>query len=256
MPVRKKTRVGIETLHSQAELFSVHERPSGDLIILIKRNNFHIVDEGFTVPLLEERLTVHVSPCSPGHTITRKVILENGNHRLDRNIVLYKDGAMRWPLFGKRPAFLDAPVFAMRNRPCDVVVDIGRFDPRYNNLIFVLIVKSKMTEMIMPWGGWNAGKIAFAQFDLVLMWAFAPITSLEQGDTVYPQLDEDRVESMDLWTLMAEIGRLDLSISGRLADRIETFDSSAGSARLREEQREKLLAMASIRHGFPFDDIQ
>ena len=176
-----KTRFVIQAEGQLSELFSVRERTNGDLVVLGKKSNqigSGIADKYWAVE--ELRMSIHVSPNSPGTTIVQHVRLANSYSRIYA-FVTPRDRQLTWLLFAALCQDLSAAHYETQSRQSDATVSLGAYRPRFSALIYFVVLTSA-GGIISPPHGFNVITSKFRVFDLHVIWAYLPAPSIHQGE--------------------------------------------------------------------------
>lgn len=110
-------------------MFSIVENKDQSLAVLLKgQQNFEEGPDPKSIPIRTHKLSIHVSPMSPGTTIARTMELEDG--RTIRSAQFIKDSKadLFCLVFGALCGDLSGARYNALPRSKDIVVQIGKFD--------------------------------------------------------------------------------------------------------------------------------
>lgn len=129
-----KCSVQIEAADQMAEILSIRERDSGDLLISLKRNNYFRAINGEYRKITQSKFSVHMSPSSrlPGHTITQELRVTDGEPITCRSFVNCATNPLLWHLCTIRFADLSDPTFKAKPVKKGAITVIDSFDPKFS----------------------------------------------------------------------------------------------------------------------------
>jgi hypothetical protein len=182
-----RTRFVIGVGEQVSELFSVRERPYGDLVVIFNNSYQHgdAVANTYT-DTLEHRVSVHVSPNSAGNTVVQHLRLADGSYRKVYAFILPRNGRLLWPLLMASCQNLAPEHYKSEPREGDIKISMGAYDPRYNVLIYFILVTAPPEFSIRAPFGMNYVKATFSNFSVMAYWAFMASPSTHQGDVLVP----------------------------------------------------------------------
>jgi hypothetical protein len=183
---RPKTRFVIEAGQQLSELFSVWERPNGDLMIVPKKVDQ--LGEGVVDlydDLKEHRVSVHVSPSSPGITIVQHAYFTNGNLAKSYAFILPKNSRFLWQIYGFSAADLEQNRYKCIPKANDQLKILGSYQPKNSVLIYFVIISTSGTWNKPPFV-LNEIKAEFSKFDVTVYWGYIASTSFHQGHIIFP----------------------------------------------------------------------
>lgn len=185
---RARTRFVVDTPLGLRELMSVGEAASGDLNISVPRAAVSDHRDGGVLGTLPDKVSVHVSPGSPGYTITSQTLYENDDDI--KRAVFIRDAkkGFIFPLFGRLPPWLDRAWKTRSFRSKDRLIETGKTWPRSETMLYVVWVMNADAPPILvePDGQVRAYTADFQVFRLLLFPFFLPIPAVKSGSMVSP----------------------------------------------------------------------
>jgi hypothetical protein len=175
----------IDVASQPRSLFSVQERATGDLTLILK-NNLGLADEGSyerlpEAEILELRYSLHRSDESPTgvNVLKRTMITADGRRSYVRNHTRAVKKAKRFTLMhSQRTMDLSDPQYILRKNR-GKLFSLGSYDPRIFQLFFQISVGPAEREFtyFKLSDDLNLMQIPFSSFRLVVMWCFLTLPS-------------------------------------------------------------------------------
>jgi hypothetical protein len=191
--------VCVENEGTLRRLFSVQERTSGDLTIIVKQTRFATFGHDLTPTregdaIIEERFSVHVSPQSKDSNIIKYTrVVEGGRARHDYNFTAAMKKFNRFAvIFARRVGGILDERYIVDPKGSRVV-SLGECS-QYFNPVFVVLVGAKDREFKMPGGTKiNFCQVPFERFNLIVLWQFFMNDGEQSARSLIPQTfsDED-----------------------------------------------------------------
>jgi len=174
-------------------LFSIQERASGDLTIVIKQSKFATDYEGAPSTeddtVIEDRFSVHRSQQSAENNVVKYTrILKDGRclYNMHFTKAIKKNGLFA-NLFLRRAGNLVDPRYAI-DRVGTNSISIGRFDPPYFQPVFMVLVGPVDKEFKQTSDfGVNFTQTRFKHFSIVILWQFVMLDSESASRTLIPK---------------------------------------------------------------------
>ncbi|MDR6956022.1 hypothetical protein J2X65_005416 [Ancylobacter sp. 3268] len=191
-----RTRFVIECKGQISEIFSVEERKIGDLGIYIKRSeDLELNNDGNYIPLIEYRISVHVSPNAPGHTFTHHNSLSDGRHLICSTYVIPQDDVLMWKLLSHASADLSHKIYKYDNKSNDELISLGSYDPSKEVLVYHLIISSIGVDFSHLFGFQYTYK-EYKSFQINVLWGFMKSTTINQGSIVLVMTSQMKVDGV------------------------------------------------------------
>jgi hypothetical protein len=188
--VPKPTAFVIEAAGRPRKLFTVQERGSGDLTLIL-RSRVGYAELG-TKPgpenptFVEHRYSIHVSPNSTQGINTIKRTARFSNDQKLRHFTFTKSLKTEnsfVPLFFNRCLTLVSPTFAVAGNK-DQLHSIGSYNPLANTLIFGVYVSKIGSIFNLGDGTGNNISKDFRNFSLQILWSFRRVPSVNWGSMI------------------------------------------------------------------------
>jgi hypothetical protein len=183
--------VSIKGLHRL--LFSIQERASGDLTIVVKHSLFSTAEEGGPSTemdtVIEERYSVHLSPeSSLVNAIKYTRILKDGRRMITRNYTeAIKLNNCFTGIFIRRPGDVSEERSTF-NRTKGVVVSLGDYDPMYFQPVYFVLLGPKDRQFVIPFRTKiNTIQTRFKNFTIIVLWQFLAFTGETTSRTLIPK---------------------------------------------------------------------
>jgi len=204
-----KIRVSINVEGADRELFSLIERKSGDIMVLLKAAvSVSTADAVEFQEVKEQRFSVHVSPKSQGHTIKQTLRTAEGptttsalvmprtvSSRSSGGIILRPRKQFCWPIFMVRPPSLNNDRYLSSPKPADQRISLGSFNPKLASLTYMVIVTSPhILEIATTRNRTNLATILFSTFNIHVMYGFSIAPIIGPGDFVIFATSPQRAE--------------------------------------------------------------
>jgi hypothetical protein len=182
-----RTRFTIRTQEQISELFSIRERASGDLIIIPKHATEFEENSisGIVSNIVEDRVSIHVSPNSTSNLFIFHSSLTNKISRSIYTTVSPRHGRLVWPLAFYATSDLSSPTFKCNFKPNDHKIDLGFYNPHTAMLCYFIVISHKSQD-IMSFRDFNTAAVDFSYFRITLFWTFSKTKSLHQASMLYP----------------------------------------------------------------------
>lgn len=174
-------------------LFSVQERASGDLTIILKQSKFATDYEGApsneSDTIVQERISVHRSLQSAEHNAVKYTrILKDGRclYNLHFTKAIKKNDLFCNLLLRRAGNLLDPRYLIDRVRGDSI--SIGRFDPPHFQPVFMVLVGPANKEF-KPTSdfGVNFTQTRFEHFSIVILWQFLMLNSESTSRSLIPK---------------------------------------------------------------------
>lgn len=189
----KPTSFSITTQGAARLLFTVQERTSGDLTVIIQPPEFDGDAKTDDSRLTGQRFSIHLSKSSRSknvikHTLTRK----DGIVRNSRN---YTAAIKEWSRFSavffRRTGSLEADRNILK-KSGGRVVSLGTFDSEYFQLVYLILV-GKRTRIFVPPPDTNVNILStpFKNFNVIVLWQFMTMGSSYTSDDMIPKTFSD-----------------------------------------------------------------
>lgn len=162
-------------------LFSVQERASGDLTLILKHAEFDRPPGGGLPTeddrLIEERLSIHRSLDSPTiNAMKYTKVYKTGVRRYSRHYTnAVKLNSLFSPIFIRRAGNLAAPRFDLPVKGAYKSHSIGPFSPTHSQPLYMVFVGPPFTRFCYPYMDpqtVNMMQIPFKYFTLIILWQF------------------------------------------------------------------------------------
>jgi hypothetical protein len=181
-----KHRVTVNASGQESELFAIEERENGELLIFEKRSHsFSLDKDAASVPLLERRHTIHLSPknLDGARTIICTTRLADGRTVRSSALVHPRQTpvgrAICWPLFASAHTDLSQPIYKLRARQSDVINNIASYNTKRNTLlVYVIVTGAGLQPRLLAQ---NFRTLPFRVFWLHIVHTFLPIPSTPFG---------------------------------------------------------------------------
>lgn len=181
---RARTRVVVTMEGKVRELFSVIERPSGDLVLLDRPGlNFETKNE-LDTPIIDQKFSIHVSPLSPGTTIKFHMRLSNGSNHTTALFVHGPKNRLISHVFSRAWGDVSNEKWDHAPKNKDDVINIGNIPSTYTNFITSIFV---MAKNITPYSIEHAPhfSINFSRFIIVIYTTFVNLPSPPAHQSIY-----------------------------------------------------------------------
>jgi hypothetical protein len=177
---------------SERCLFSVQERATKDLTIILKHSLFASSHEGALSTeedrVIEERFSIHCSPQSErtnGVKHTR-VIFGNKRHvtyQYTEAIKVYNQFAFA---FMRRNSDISDDRYLIKSGAS--IVSLGQYDPAYFQIVYMVLVSAIDRHFVIPPLSYvNLTQVKFSRFCLTVMWQFMAFSGERTTRTVIPK---------------------------------------------------------------------
>lgn len=211
-----KTRVSITVNEKEMEIFSIEEKKSGDLILLMKKSEeIQTGSDAQYTSLDENRFSIHNSPNSDGITITRTISSDNNAKKFSAHIKPH-NGSIIWPIYACRCQILSIDRYIMNKKNNDTVINLGSFNEEKYSLVYFLVVGQGVEKIDRSLSiKANVRRLVFSSFIFEIWFTFMSFRSFHQND------------ELSFWTSQSE--RVNLDPNG-----VSRFDgTSMDKARLK-----------------------
>lgn len=172
-------------------LFSIQERASGDLTLILKHAEWDIPQQGDAPTdedrLIEERFSVHRSPNSQTvNAIKYTKIRKDGTRGITRHYSrAIKISNQFAPLLIRRSGNMAAPRYDMPNR--SKFYSLGPFTTEHAQPIYMVLVGPPFLRFSFPYmGGHNINmmQVPFTHFTIVVIWQFLFFAGAESSSAL------------------------------------------------------------------------
>jgi hypothetical protein len=170
-------------------LFSVQQRSSGDLTIIIKHgvhmtseDSHFVPDKGHTI--IEQRISVHTSPRSPDiNALKTTVVLQDGRRLITNNYTrAIKRGNRFAPLYSERCRDLSNPRYIIKDR-ASPSFSLGRYSPPMSQLVYQIFVGSASNQFrTYCKHDINLIQHQIGAFKIVVIWSYLLTASDSTGE--------------------------------------------------------------------------
>jgi hypothetical protein len=236
------------------KLFTVEERASGDLTVIVKHTEFHGEGQLEDQRIVAEHFSVHRTLKNPSlNAIKHTQVLKSGAVNETRNYSsAVKSGTRFAVIFIRRTGGMvneryDVPANAKE------VVSLGRYDPEYLQPIYALLISAPEKRFSLPPKGMNRRDYTFAHFKVTVLWQYL---ALSGGDTVKGGIpktfSDEELEQAGLERASKERMALGETRSGvldmfrQIRDKLATDYKNESAASLDRNSSEWLTYLASV----------
>jgi hypothetical protein len=185
-------------------LFSIQERASGDLTIVMKHSKFATDYEGApsddSDTVTEEGLSVHRSLQSAENNVVKYTrVLKDGRclYNMHFTKAIKKNGLFASVFLRRAGNLLDSRYTIDPAR--GNLISIGRFDPPYFQSVFMVLVgPADISFNPTSDRGINFTQVRFEHFSIVILWQFLMLDSEASSRTLIPKkFKEEEIDAAD-----------------------------------------------------------
>jgi hypothetical protein len=124
---KPKTRVVVNYENADRALFSVRENGDQSLTVIIKESTNYEDPKDGDIQIKRHKFSIHVSPSSPGTTISRALLLANGRTNTSAQFIKDSKESLFCLIFGTLSPDLGLDRYLAQPRARDRVIRIGTF---------------------------------------------------------------------------------------------------------------------------------
>lgn len=205
---KPKTRLVIAVDGVDREILSLREHADGGILVAMKKSlNGELPRPTGTlsIPLVEERLTIHPSPKSDGYLFTSTVRTSDGSLQRGAAMIYPDEDRLTWPLYGRRCADLTARHYVSMPRKRDAVVSLGSYNPQSANLVYFVVVTHsgehlpedlEMIFIVENRDVFSVLTLPFMKFNLHVLYCYMAAPSYPQSDIALFQTSPRRLNGV------------------------------------------------------------
>lgn len=164
------------------KLFTVQERTSGDLTLIVKHTEFAGTGQQDHRRIVNEHFSIHRTPSSPRlNAIKHSKVLKDGSVGVTRNFTsaLKENGRFAVVFIRRAGSMINSRYDLSGNEK--TVVSLDRYDPEFFQPIYAILISTPVKTFGLPPIGMNKREYAFTHFNLAVLWRYM---ALPGGDTV------------------------------------------------------------------------
>lgn len=193
-----KTRVVVNYKGIDCALFSIREnRNSHDLTLALQcARNYEDVGAGRDVQVERHKLSVHVSPDSPGTTITREFILADKRRLTSAQFIKDSKESLFCVVYSMLMPDLSDGHYRSRPRARDPVVRIGKFLPTDSTTLIYHIVVARHGDLMPFVPGHSCKTIDFKVWKIGVYSTFLDLPATVFGRYLAPATRTPKTDGM------------------------------------------------------------
>jgi hypothetical protein len=187
MPKATKAVVLARINNEVRQLFSIHERASGDLTIILKRGlRAETVGGNDKGTIQQRKIPVHRSPMSNTHNVVYTEIAGGSLTRAYSQFSPNKSygNGIIWPVFAFRSTILPEDAYRPKVRPLDRTINIGNTPSSQWSLVVMIVVRDASMQLSKHWS-FNHTTVSFSCFLIDVLWTYLKVPTTALGDYLF-----------------------------------------------------------------------
>lgn len=197
MTTKSQTRITLTIDGTERNIFSIHERASGDLLLTFKNSTPLLHNDGSQRHIQEQHWSVHQSTATDGTTI-KHTLLADSNYRADSATFIHNTTErLLWPIFFQRIPDLRQSQYQPYKREKDSIVNIGSYNPNLCNPVIAVIVSypNNLSINYLNMLG-SVTCICFHKFQIIIVRAVINAPSMTSTDFSHPATTSVRINNI------------------------------------------------------------
>lgn len=179
------TRFAARTKRGWANLFSVRERPDGDLIVAF-RPTFRTTGTATNSAMSLWKCSIHPSVRSEkgGRTLTVTQREKSGEETRTVIFIDCRRDQLLWPLFLRMTPDLDSDLHALNAKAGDEIIPVAEYDPAEQTLCFAVLAVDAQRQVPLH-ENYNATRRDWSSSSIIVVPFILPEHSMVDGQTTY-----------------------------------------------------------------------
>lgn len=194
---KPKTRVVVNYENADRLLFSIRENGDKSLTVVRKTPMNHEDPTEGNIVIAHDKFSIHVSPESPGTTITRKVLLANGRTISSAQFINDSKSSLFCLMYSALSPELGGTRYVAKPRPRDATVRVGAFHRHDMATLIYHIVVCDLEQTIPSTPGHSIATIPFTRWKVGVLSCFLNLPATPFGREATPTTRPPKVDGVD-----------------------------------------------------------